>query len=107
VGYGTGVIAICGKQSASVIIYAVILSAVGLTHTLRGSARGAVGCCRRTSIQISSATYETEVFVPLFFPGSYPRGDAQSYWGAARVAGSAGAQPSPCCGLQAGALVSC
>ena len=91
VGYSTGVIARRGNQSADVIIDAVILSAVGLTHTLRGSARGAVGCCRRTSIQISSATYETEVFVPLFFPGSYPRGDAQSYWGAARVAGSAGA----------------
>jgi hypothetical protein len=34
VGYSTGVIARCGNQSADVIIDAVILSAVGLTHTL-------------------------------------------------------------------------
>jgi uncharacterized membrane protein len=34
VGYGTGVIATYGNQSAGVIVYAVIISAVGLTHTI-------------------------------------------------------------------------
>jgi uncharacterized membrane protein len=34
VGYGTGVIATYGNETAGVIVYAVIISAVGLTHSI-------------------------------------------------------------------------
>jgi hypothetical protein len=62
VGYGTGVIATYGNQSEGVIVCAIIVSTVGLTHTLLWQyAWSRRLLSRLTWIQASSATYEIEV----------------------------------------------